>query len=79
MVDRCEFEDILLEMDRILRPEGTVIFRDEVDALNKVSKIARGMRWETKMMDHEDGPLVPEKILIAVKQYWVANGTSTDE
>ncbi|XP_022875446.1 probable methyltransferase PMT14 [Olea europaea var. sylvestris] len=77
--DKCEFEDILLEMDRILRPEGTVIFRDEVDALNKVSKIARGMRWETKMMDHEDGPLVPEKILIAVKQYWVANGTSTDE
>lgn len=29
------------------------------------------------VMDHEDGTLVPEKILIAVKQYWVGNTTST--
>lgn len=73
---RCEFEDILLEMDRILRPEGAVIFRDEVDVLVKVKKIIGGMRWDSKMMDHEDGPLIPEKILIAVKQYWVGNATS---
>lgn len=78
MVDfRCQFEDILLEMDRILRPEGMVIFRDEVDVVNKVMKIAGGMRWDTKMVDHEDGPLVPEKILISVKQYWVASSNST--
>ena len=69
-------EDILLEMDRILRPEGAVIFRDEVDVLVKVRKMAGGMRWDTKMVDHDDGPLVPEKILVAVKQYWVGNSTS---
>ncbi|MBA0637717.1 hypothetical protein Godav_022283 [Gossypium davidsonii] len=81
--DNCSFEDILLEMDRILRPEGAVIFRDDVDVLNKVRKIAGGMRWDTKMNDHEDGPLVPEKILVAVKQYWVGgikgNSTSSAE
>ncbi|GFZ02029.1 S-adenosyl-L-methionine-dependent methyltransferases superfamily protein [Actinidia rufa] len=80
--DKCELEDILLEMDRILRPEGTVIFRDEVDVLNKVRKIVGGMRWETKMNDHDDGPLVPEKILVATKQYWVGSGgnsTSSNE
>lgn len=80
--NKCELEDILLEMDRILRPEGAVIFRDEVDVLNKVKKIVGGMRWEAKMMDHEDGPLVPEKILVAVKQYWVGsagNSTSDDQ
>lgn len=74
---RCDTEDILLEMDRILRPEGAVIIRDEVDVLIKVKKLVEGMRWDTKMVDHEDGPLVPEKVLIAVKQYWVANATST--
>lgn len=63
-------------MDRILRPEGAVIIRDEVDAVIRVKKIVSGMRWDTKMVDHEDGPLVPEKILIAVKQYWVGNSTS---
>ncbi|KAJ8774469.1 hypothetical protein K2173_016915 [Erythroxylum novogranatense] len=76
----CEPENILLEMDRILRPEGSVIIRDAVDVLNEVRKITSGMRWDTKLMDHEDGPLVPEKILVAVKQYWVAgNSTSSDE
>lgn len=80
--DKCELEDILLEMDRILRPEGSVLLRDKVDVLNKVKKIAAGMRWDVKLMDHEDGPLVPEKILVAVKQYWVGskgNSTSTDD
>ena len=66
-------------MDRILRPEGAVILRDEVDVLVKVKKLVGGLRWDAKLMDHEDGPLVPEKILVAVKQYWVTgenNSTS---
>uniref|UniRef100_A0A5B6YW55 Methyltransferase n=1 Tax=Davidia involucrata TaxID=16924 RepID=A0A5B6YW55_DAVIN len=78
--DKCIAEDILLEMDRILRPEGAVIFRDQVDVLIKVKRTVARMRWNTKMVDHEDGPLVPEKILVAVKQYWVAgenNSTSS--
>ncbi|KAL8161512.1 hypothetical protein V2J09_013001 [Rumex salicifolius] len=75
--NKCNYEDILLEMDRILRPEGAVIFRDEVDVLVKVKKIISGMRWDSRMLDHEDGPLVSEKILIAVKQYWVVGGSNT--
>lgn len=69
--NKCSMEDILLEMDRILRPEGAVIMRDDVDVLTKVNRLARGMRWNTKLVDHEDGPLVREKVLYAVKQYWV--------
>lgn len=68
-------------MDRILRPEGSAILRDEVDILNTVKQIVRGMRWGTKMVDHEDGPLVPEKILVVTKRYWVGSNStsSTDE
>ncbi|GAB4860738.1 hypothetical protein Ancab_035901 [Ancistrocladus abbreviatus] len=75
--NQCNPEDILLEMDRILRPEGAVIFRDEVDVLMKVKRIVGGMRWTTKMVDHEDGPLETEKVLFAVKQYWVAGETNS--
>ncbi|KAI0500317.1 hypothetical protein KFK09_018529 [Dendrobium nobile] len=75
--NKCGMEDILLEMDRILRPEGTIIFRDGVDAVNRVRVLATAMRWKTRMLDDEDGPLVPEKILIAVKSYWVANGKNS--
>ncbi|KAK1266430.1 putative methyltransferase PMT2 [Acorus gramineus] len=77
----CKMKDILLEMDRILRPEGAVIFRDNVDELIKVKMTVTGMRWNTKIVDHEDGPYVPEKILVAVKQYWTvgSNGTTASE
>ncbi|RWW83631.1 hypothetical protein BHE74_00007863 [Ensete ventricosum] len=74
--DKCKMEDILLEMDRILRPEGAVIFRDDIDVLLRVKKTISGMRWNTKLVDHEDGPLIPEKVLVAVKQYWVGGSTS---
>lgn len=68
--DRCEMEDILLEMDRILRPGGGVIIRDDVDVLVKVKTITDGLNWEAKILDHENGPLEREKLLVAVKLYW---------
>lgn len=71
--NKCDAEDILLEMDRILRPEGAVILRDNADVLNKVRSMVAGMRWKSKLLDHEDGPHVPEKILISVKEYWVGS------
>ncbi|XP_050221191.1 probable methyltransferase PMT15 [Mercurialis annua] len=69
---RCEMEDILLEMDRILRPEGSVIFRDDVDLLVKIKRITDGFNWDSQIIDHEDGPLEREKLLFAVKSYWTA-------
>ncbi|XP_009595709.1 probable methyltransferase PMT2 [Nicotiana tomentosiformis] len=75
--DKCNVEDILLEMDRILRPEGAVIFRDHVDILGQVKRIATGMRWKTKTVDNEDGPLIPEKLLFAVKRYWVVGDNNS--
>ena len=76
---RCEMEDILLEMDRILRPEGSVIFRDDVDVLVKIKRITDGMEWESKIVDHEDGPLEREKLLFAVKKYWTAPAQSDQQ
>ncbi|KAK6918430.1 putative S-adenosyl-L-methionine-dependent methyltransferase [Dillenia turbinata] len=69
---RCEMEDILLEMDRILRPEGCVIFRDDVDVLVKIKDIIDEFDWDSRIVDHEDGPLEREKLLVAVKLYWTA-------
>uniref|UniRef100_A0A0D9WKT6 Methyltransferase n=1 Tax=Leersia perrieri TaxID=77586 RepID=A0A0D9WKT6_9ORYZ len=73
--DRCDITYILLEMDRILRPEGTVIFRDTVEVLVKIQSIADGMRWKSRIMDHESGPYNNEKILVAVKTYWTGEPT----
>ncbi|GLU17657.1 hypothetical protein SLE2022_340150 [Rubroshorea leprosula] len=68
--DRCDISLILLEMDRILRPEGAVVFRDTVEMVEKIKSITDGMRWVSHVRDHENGPFVMEKILVSVKTYW---------
>ena len=59
-------------MDRILRPEGSIILRDDVDMIVKVREMIDAMQYTTRIIDHEDGPLERVKILFAVKQYWTA-------
>ncbi|XP_019426224.1 PREDICTED: probable methyltransferase PMT15 [Lupinus angustifolius] len=71
--NRCNMEDILLEMDRVLRPQGSVVLRDDVDVLVKVKSIADAMQWHTRITDHEEGPYQRQKILVAVKEYWTAS------
>lgn len=75
--ERCDLEDILLEMDRILRPEGCVIIREDVDILVEVKRIVDGLNWDSVIWDHEDGPMEREKLLFAVKKYWTAPANTT--
>lgn len=70
-------EDILLEMDRILRPEGSIILRDDVDIVIKLKRTMDALNYDSQIIDHEDGPLVREKILFAVKTYWTAPASSS--
>jgi uncharacterized protein YbcV (DUF1398 family) len=70
MYGRCNITVILLEMDRILRPEGTVVFREGVELLTKIKSVTDAMKWKSNIMDHESGPFNPEKILVAEKTYW---------
>ncbi|GJX58443.1 40S ribosomal protein S9-2 [Tanacetum coccineum] len=69
-------KDILLEMDRILRPEGAVILRDDVDVLMKVKNIAESMRWDTKLVDHEDGPWSMRKYSLLLRNIGLLVKTS---
>lgn len=77
--DKCEMKDILLEMDRILRPQGSVIIRDDVDLLVNAKTITDQLQWEARLVDHEEGPLIREKLLIATKQYWTTPASSHDQ
>ncbi|KAI3727834.1 hypothetical protein L6452_16454 [Arctium lappa] len=77
--DRCESTDILLEMDRILRPEGSVVFRDDVEVIEKIKSITERMKWNTKIIDHESGTLSKEKILVAVKSYWTSEAKEEED
>ncbi|WOL16099.1 putative methyltransferase PMT19 [Canna indica] len=63
-MDKCDILVILIEMDRILRPEGAAIIRDHVDTIVKVKQLADRLRWQSRVVHSENGPFHPEKLLI---------------
>uniref|UniRef100_A0A0D3HFR8 Methyltransferase n=1 Tax=Oryza barthii TaxID=65489 RepID=A0A0D3HFR8_9ORYZ len=66
--DRCDMEDILLEMDRILRPGRAVIIRDDIAIFARIKNFFTDrMRWDCQIFDGEDGSDDREKILFAAK------------
>lgn len=71
----CGFEDLLIEMDRILRPHGFAIIRDKVSVINHIRRYLPALRWDTWSSEVE--PTVDalssseaEKVLIVQKRLW---------
>lgn len=74
--NRCSLVDLMIEMDRILRPEGTVVVRDTPKVIDRVAKIASAIRWTTEVYDTEPESNGKEKLLVATKQFWTLSSTS---
>ena len=64
--------NIRVKNPTLVRQQGSVILRDDVDVLLKVKSFTDAMQWDSRIADHEKGPHQREKILVAVKQYWTA-------
>lgn len=60
---------VLLEMDRILRPNGFAIIRESAYFVDAIATIGKGMRWGCRKEDNERGD-VNEKILVCQKKLW---------
>ncbi|GKV13064.1 hypothetical protein SLEP1_g24137 [Rubroshorea leprosula] len=60
----------MVEMDRMLRPEGTVVIRDSPEVIEKVEHIAHAVRWTTSLYEKEPESHGREKILVATKTFW---------
>nr|AXF38109.1 methyltransferase [Bergenia purpurascens] len=67
---RCNIVDLMVEMDRILRPDGTVIIRDSPEVIDKVGRIAHAVRWTATLHEKEPESHGREKILVATKNFW---------
>ncbi|CAL1366062.1 unnamed protein product [Linum trigynum] len=64
-MNKCDMVDIVLEMYRILRPEGAVIVRDHVDVIAKLKAITDRIRsWAGTMYHSENGPFHSQKVLL---------------
>lgn len=60
----------MLEMDRILRPEGIAVIRDSPDVIDKAAQVAQSIRWTVQVHDSEPESGGTEKILVSTKTFW---------
>ncbi|CAL5192599.1 unnamed protein product [Lathyrus oleraceus] len=67
---RCNIVDLMVEIDRILRPEGTIVVRDAPEVIDKVARIAHSVRWKPTIYDKEPDSHNSEKILVLTKTFW---------
>ncbi|KAL8142801.1 hypothetical protein V2J09_015833 [Rumex salicifolius] len=77
----CSPQDLLLEMDRILRPTGFVIIRDRQAVVDFVKKYLKALRWhavatsDASSDSENDGD---EVIFIVQKKKWLTSGSFRD-
>ncbi|KAH0980345.1 hypothetical protein GBA52_007522 [Prunus armeniaca] len=72
----CNLVDLMVEMDRMLRPEGTVLVRDSPEVIEKVARIAHAVRWTASIHEKEPESHGREKILVATKTFWTLPSAS---
>ena len=56
----------MAEVDRILRPEGKLIVRDNVDIVGEIESMAKSLKWEIRMIYSKDN----EGLLFVRKTKW---------
>ncbi|CAI0390865.1 unnamed protein product [Linum tenue] len=65
--ERCGMMDVLVEMDRILRPEGWVVLSDSVAAIDMARALAAQIHWEARVVDPQNGS--DQRILVCQKPF----------
>lgn len=70
----CSTEDLLIEMDRMLRPNGFVIIRDKPSVINHIRKFLTALRWDGWLLEVEPRTDAlsssEERVLFARKKMW---------
>lgn len=63
---RCKLVAVVAEVDRILRPEGKLIVRDNIETINELESMLKSMHWEVRMTYAKD----KEGLLCVQKSMW---------
>ncbi|OAY59389.1 probable methyltransferase PMT5 [Manihot esculenta] len=65
--ERCRMMDLLLEMDRILRPEGWIVLSDKLGAIEMARALATQIHWEARVIDLQNGS--DQRLLVCQKPF----------
>ncbi|KAH7852210.1 hypothetical protein Vadar_021836 [Vaccinium darrowii] len=70
---KCNIVAVVAEADRILRPEGKLIVRDDVETINELESLLKAMHWEIRLTYSKDN----EGLLCVQKTLWRPTETET--
>ncbi|XP_071686514.1 probable methyltransferase PMT6 [Rutidosis leptorrhynchoides] len=68
--DGCLLEDILLEMDRLIRPQSYIIIRDNESIISRIREVAPKFIWDVNLHILENQQKQTEQVLICQKKFW---------
>lgn len=77
----CSPEDLLIEMDRILRPTGFIIIRDKQPVIDFIKKYLAALHWEavatadSSSDSDQDGDDI---VFVIQKKLWLTSGSLRD-
>lgn len=57
---------VMAEVDRILRPEGKLIVRDNAETINELETIVKSLKWDVRLIFSKDN----EGLLCVQKTFW---------
>nr|XP_015888513.2 probable methyltransferase PMT24 isoform X1 [Ziziphus jujuba var. spinosa]XP_015888515.2 probable methyltransferase PMT24 isoform X1 [Ziziphus jujuba var. spinosa] len=63
---RCNLVAVMAEVDRILRPEGKLIVRDNAETINELESIVKSLKWDVQLIFSKD----KEGLLCVQKTFW---------
>ncbi|KAH0871643.1 hypothetical protein HID58_078665 [Brassica napus] len=63
---RCNLVSVIAEVDRILRPQGTFIVRDDTEKIGEIEKMVESLKWDVRMTHSKYG----EGVISVQKSWW---------
>ncbi|MED6220943.1 hypothetical protein PIB30_049699 [Stylosanthes scabra] len=69
--ERCNLVPVMAEVDRILRPEGRLIVRDEASSIGEIEALIKSLQWEITASKKQEG------FLCAKKGHWRPDGVAS--
>lgn len=70
---RCELLGVIVEVDRIVRPGGRLIVRDDMETISEVEWIVKSLHWEVRLSYSQD----KEGLLFVQKTMWRPDTSSS--
>ncbi|OIW15079.1 hypothetical protein TanjilG_08566 [Lupinus angustifolius] len=59
---RCDIVDVIVEIDRVVRPEGYVLVQDSMEVMNKIGPILHSLHWSVTLYQNQ--------FLVGRKSFW---------